>query len=112
MKQSSIEIQVGLDPEKVPTSILWKATDSNIDVPQPARAMMLSFWDAAEKSALRIDLWTKEMMVDEMGDFFFQTLMGMAETLQRSTGQQQLADDMQVFARDFFRRFRDGTAKQ
>ena len=30
---------------------------------------MLSFWDSTDKSALRIDLWTKDMMVDEMADF-------------------------------------------
>jgi hypothetical protein len=37
-----------------------------------------------EKAALRIDLWTKDMMVDEMADFFYQTLMTMAEYLWQS----------------------------
>lgn len=32
---------------------------------------MFGFWDGAEQSAMRIDLWTKNMMVDEMGEFFF-----------------------------------------
>ena len=64
MHTSTINIDVHLDEQKVPQSIQWKASDSTADMAQPARAMMVAFWDAADKSALRIDLWTKEMMVD------------------------------------------------
>jgi hypothetical protein len=31
---------------------------------------MLSVWDSKEKESMRIDLWTKEMPVDEMKIFF------------------------------------------
>ena len=68
--------------------------------------MLLAFWDAADKSALRIDLWTKDMMVDEMADFFYQTLMTMGDTLARSVNQQELVDDMKGFAKDFYQKFR------
>lgn len=67
--------------------------------------MFLSFWDGNDKAALRIDLWTKEMMVDEMIDFFYQCLMGMSETLLRSTGQQPLAAGMQSFAQSMLQQF-------
>jgi gliding motility-associated protein GldC len=80
MKQSSISVDIVLDEHKVPQNIQWSASDSTADMKQDARAMMLAFWDAADKSALRIDLWTKDMMVDEMADFYYQTLMGMADT--------------------------------
>ena len=69
--------------------------------------MMLAFWDGAEKTALRIDLWTKDMMVDEMADFFYQTLMTMAETYQRATQDPTLVAEMKQFARDFYKKFRD-----
>lgn len=112
MKQSTITIGVQLDEQKVPENILWNATDSTATESQPAKAMMVSFWDGADKAALRIDLWTKEMMVDEMGDFFYQSLMGMADTFDRSTGQHELAHEMKHFAQDFFKKFQENLRKQ
>lgn len=82
---STISINVVLDENRVPEQILWKATDSTADMEQQAKAMMLAFWDGADKSALRIDLWTKDMMVDEMADFYYQVLMTMADSFQRAT---------------------------
>lgn len=106
MQTSTISIDVHLDDDKIPQTIQWQASDSTVNAPQPARAMMVSFWDAADKSALRIDLWTKDMMVDEMADFYYQTLMGMADAFMRATGQQHLSDDMKQSARDFYQKFR------
>lgn len=74
MHQSTISIDVHLDNDKVPEQINWKADNSSAEAQQRAKAMMLSFWDGADKSALRIDLWTKDMMVDEMADFFTKLL--------------------------------------
>ena len=112
MKQSTITIGVQLDEQKVPENILWNATDSTATDSQPAKAMMVSFWDGADKAALRIDLWTKDMMVDEMGDFFYQMLMTMADTLTRSTRQEALAEEMKTYARDFFQKFQAEMVKQ
>jgi len=103
-----ISIAVQLDEKKVPQNIKWTATDSTADDMQDARAMMLNFWDGADKAALRIDLWTKDMMVDEMVDFYYQCFMGMADSLERSTGQRDLVADMQGFAKDFIRKFQEG----
>jgi len=112
MKESTIKIDVTLDEQKVPVNILWSATDSTADERQAARAMMVSFWDGAEKAALRIDLWTKEMMVDEMVDFYYQSMMGMADTLERSTGQKELVHDFRHFAKDFFQKFQAGQKEE
>ena len=73
---------------------------------QKAKAMCLAFWDGADKTALRIDLWTKDMMMDEMADFYYQMFITMADTFKRATHQDALADDMKKFARDFFEKFR------
>lgn len=105
MAKSSIHIDVELDKDKVPENIFWSTTDRDQQA-QKARAMLLAFWDAADKSALRIDLWTKDMMVDEMADFFYQTLMTMGDTLSRSINQPELVDDMKNFAKDFYQKFR------
>ena len=111
MSQSTISIHVGMDEKRVPNSISWSATDTSADNAQKAKAFMLSFWDGAEKTALRIDLWTKEMMVDEMADFFYQTFMTMAETYQRATQDQALVSDMKQFAKDFYSKFREQQLK-
>ncbi len=106
-RQSNINIEVHLDENKVPQDIKWNASDSTADMAQSARAMMLAFWDAADRSALRIDLWTKDMMVDEMADFYYQTFMGMADTFIRATQDQVLAGEMKDFAKSFYKKFRD-----
>lgn len=112
MTKSTITIDVMLDEKRVPEEINWKATESTADSVRKSKAMMLSFWDGAEKTALRVDLWTKEMMVDEMGDFFYQTLMTMADTLDRSTHQHALVHDLKNFASEFYKKFREADQKQ
>ena len=112
MNQSSIKIDVLLDPNKVPQQISWSATDSSNDMAQKAKAMCLAFWDGADKTALRIDLWTKDMMVDEMADFFYQMFSTMADTYQRATKQQELSDDIKKFAIEFYKKFRESQLAQ
>lgn len=107
MAKSTILIDVELDEQKVPANIEWKATDSSMENPQQAKAIMLSLWDGADKAALRIDLWTQKMMVDEMGDFYYQTLMTMADTFQRATRMTELTDEMKVNAQNFYKKFQE-----
>jgi gliding motility-associated protein GldC len=112
MNQSTIKIDVLLDPNKVPEQISWQATDSSADMAQKAKAMCIAFWDANDKTAMRIDLWTKEMMVDEMADFYYQMLISMADTFKRATQNQELCDDMKTFAKSFFEKFRQSQLKE
>lgn len=112
MNKSSILIDVLTDENRVPSSIQWSATDTSAENAQKAKAMMISFWDAADKAALRIDLWTKDMMVDEMADFFYQTLMTMADTYGRATKYQEQAEEMKTFAKGFYEKFRATQLKE
>jgi len=111
MQKSTITIDVHLDPNKIPEQIIWDASDSTAAINQKAKAMCLAFWDAADKSAMRIDLWTKDMMVDEMGDFFYQMLTTMADTFKRATNQEALSEEMKAFAKTFIQKFRAELAK-
>ncbi len=104
-------IDVELDENRIPSSIEWRATDTQ-EHAQQAKAVMLSLWDGAEKTALRIDLWTQKMMVDEMADFYYQTFMTMADTYQRATRQTELVDDMKNFAKEFHRKFQELQMKE
>ncbi len=105
-------IGVELDENRIPQSIEWNATDSTASNPQPAKAVMLSLWDGAEKTALRIDLWTQKMMVDEMADFYYQTFMTMADTFARATRQTELVNDIKKFAQEFYQKFQDAQMKE
>jgi gliding motility-associated protein GldC len=112
MRKSTITVDVHLDEDKVPEQINWTATDSTADMMQQAKAMMLAFWDGADKSALRIDLWTKTMMVDEMADFYYQTMMGMADAFDRATHNHELVHEMKDFAKQFYNKFREQQLKE
>lgn len=112
MNKSTIRIDVTTDENKIPDSIAWSATDSSAENGQKAKAMMISFWDGAEKAALRIDLWTKDMMVDEMADFFYQTMMTMADTYGRATKYQEDVKEMKDFAKSFYEKFREKQLKE
>lgn len=105
-------IDVALDDNRIPQEIHWQATDSSADNLKKAKAMMLAFWDGEEKTALRVDLWTKDMMVDEMADFFYQVMVTMADSYDRATHQQELVQDLKNFAESFYKKFRDLQLKE
>lgn len=101
-----------LDEGRVPQKIEWQATESTASAPQQAKAMILALWDSSEKTALRIDLWTQKMMVDEMADFYYQTIMTMADTFDRATKQPELVAEMKQFAKQFYEKFREVQMKE
>jgi gliding motility-associated protein GldC len=74
--------------------------DGGVDL-EEAKAIMLSVWDSKSKESMRIDLWTKEMPVDEMKIFFHQTLVAMSDTFHRATGDEKMAETMKDFLRIF-----------
>ena len=68
---------------------------------EETKAVMLSVWDSKKKESLRIDLWTKDMPLDDMKIFFHQTLMAMADTFQRATDDIKMSETMRDFC-DYF----------
>ena len=97
---SEIKITVGLDENRVPEKLTWSAQDGGVEQ-EEAKAMMLSIWNSKVQETLRIDLWTKDMPVDEMKLFFHQTLVAMADTFQRATQDEKMANTMKDFC-DYF----------
>lgn len=97
---SEIKFLVELDENRVPEKLTWTAQDGGVQL-EEAKAMLLSIWDGQAQETLRIDLWTKEMPVDEMKLFFHQTLTAMADTYQRATQDEKMADTMRDFC-DYF----------
>jgi gliding motility-associated protein GldC len=94
-----------MDKNNNPDSIAWTATDSSVREAQQAKAMMLAFWDADKRSALHIDLWTREMMVDEMAEFYYQMMSTMADTFSRATAHKEFVEHMKHSANEFRRQY-------
>lgn len=97
---SEIKFTVELDENRVPEKLMWTAEDGGIDA-EEAKAMMLSIWDSKAQETLRIDLWTKDMPVDEMKKFFHQTLVAMADTFERATSDEKMTGTMRDFCEYF-----------
>lgn len=97
---SKIGIEVDLDENRIPENLRWSAPDGGIDQAE-SKAVLLSVWDHKAQEALRIDLWTKDMPLDEMKVFFHQTLSAMADTFERATSDEKMSASMRDFC-DYF----------
>ena len=100
MKESKIIVNVSLDENNIPEKLQWEATDGGQELSE-SKAAFLSFWDLKTKETLRIDLWTKDMPVDEMKLFFHQTLVTMSDTYLRATQDEKMTATMKDFC-DYF----------
>ncbi|MEK6478140.1 gliding motility protein GldC [Catalinimonas sp. 4WD22] len=94
MKKSEINLTIHLDDENVPEKIFWDATDKDDGADSAANAISLSIWDHLQKNTLRIDLWTKQMPVDEMKRFSIDTIGGIAQTILSATGDTYMSDEI------------------
>ncbi|SCY71122.1 gliding motility protein GldC [Flavobacterium caeni] len=97
---SEIKFHIELDENRVPEKLSWTAKDGGVDN-AAAKALLLSIWDSKAQETLRIDLWTKDMPVDEMKKFFHQTLVAMSDTFERATNDEKMAATMKDFC-DYF----------
>jgi hypothetical protein len=52
------------------------------------------------------------MMVDEMADFYYQTMMTMADTFERATHKKELVEEMKGFAKNFYAKFKESQEQQ
>lgn len=98
--KSTIEIDVTLDENKIPEKLRWTAADGGVQNKE-TKAVMLSVWDSKSKESLRIDLWTKDMPLEEMKIFFHQTLSAMADTFERATNDEKMSATMRDFTEYF-----------
>jgi gliding motility-associated protein GldC len=99
MKQK-LEFDIELDENNLPLNIEMHASDGAANE-NDIKALLVSAWSAKARETLRIDLWTKDMPVNEMFIMYHQTMMGMAATLERSTGHEKLAGALRDYC-DFF----------
>ena len=97
---SEVIFHINLDENKIPESMSWSAKDGGIEN-EASKAVMISVWDHKQKDTLRMDLWTKDMPIDEMKQFYHQTLVSMADTYERATNDLKMSETMRDFCEYF-----------
>lgn len=100
VKTSQIQLNIGMNENNLPVRMKWSAEDGNVENAE-ARAFLLSLWDPAAKNTMKIDLWTKDMSVEEMKQFFHQTLLTMSDTFEKATGEHKICEDLRDYCYHF-----------
>ncbi len=101
MKTSEIKLTIQLDENNIPENILWEATDAENKDKQVVKSMMLSMWDPSYKNTMHIGLWTKDMQIEEMKRYFYETLQTMGDTFLRATGETNIVEDLRDYCAHF-----------
>jgi gliding motility-associated protein GldC len=100
MKRSELHFSIELDDKNIPDKIFWLATDNNPEEKiNETKGIAVSIWDHESKNTMKLDLWTKEMQIDEMKKFCIETLVGMGETVRGATGDEFMANEIAALAK-------------
>jgi gliding motility-associated protein GldC len=110
-KKSEIRFSIALDDQKVPEAISWTATDAGPDI-HFAKAINIALWDRDERGTMKIDLWTKEMPVDEMKRFYVDTMGAMAESIITATNDSVMATKMRNLCKELMSHIEEEESKQ
>lgn len=100
VKTSQIQLNIGMNENNLPVRMKWSAEDGDVKDSE-ASAFLLSLWDPAAKNTMKIDLWTKDMSIEEMKQFFHQTLLTMSETFEKATGEHKICEDLRDYCYHF-----------
>jgi gliding motility-associated protein GldC len=100
-RTAEIKLTVELDAENLPTHIEWQATEAHEPGPMPCQSVLLSLWSSESKTTAAIDLWTKDMTIDDMNLYFYQVIHKMAESYSRATKNSEIADLIHEFGEGF-----------
>ncbi len=98
MKTSEISFKVTVDDNHLPVNIEWEAKDAGEK--SASKSVMIALWDAHENNTMRIDLWTKDMSIDEMKKFYVQNVMTLTDTYIRATNDEATAKAVKALFSD------------
>jgi len=94
MKKSEIKFQVELDDQNIPEKIYWDADEKESAGLSETKSISLSLWDHKNQNTMRIDLWSKDMPVEDMKKFYIDCLGGLAQSALNATGDEYMAQEM------------------
>lgn len=83
-----------MDKDRIPEKITWDADEKSGEEISETKAIALALWDEAQKNTLRIDLWTKDMEVNDMKRFYIDCIGGMAQSVLNATGDEFMAQEL------------------
>ena len=94
MKKSEIKFVVELDKDNIPEKITWDADEKEQSGPSETKSISLSLWDQENKNTMRIDLWSKDMPMDEMKRFYIDCLGGLSQSILNATGDEFMSNEV------------------
>lgn len=95
MTTSEIKLKVTIDENQLPQQLTWEAKDGQEG--GVCKSVMLALWDEHENNTMRIDLWTKDMSIDEMKKFFHQNIVTLTDTYLRATNDEATVKDIREY---------------
>ncbi|MDQ3142906.1 MAG: gliding motility protein GldC [Bacteroidota bacterium] len=101
LQKTKLTIEVQLDANKIPEKITWISAENDTSTAQEAKAILISFLEKETLDTMKLDLWTKEMQVQEMDRFMYHTINALADTYKNATNNVGLANDLRNFAHHF-----------
>lgn len=94
MKKSEIKFQIELDDQNIPEKMLWDADEKGTPGYSETKSISVSLWDHINQNTMRIDLWSKDMPVDDMKKFYIDCLGGLAQSVLSATGDEYMSTEM------------------
>lgn len=94
MRKTTINFNIDLDNNNVPEKIMWDATDKPDAGLSETKSISIALWDHKQKNTLRIDLWSKDMPVNEMKRFYVDCIGGLAQSVLSATGDEVMSTEM------------------
>tara|TARA_X000000950_G_scaffold283771_1_gene385377 strand:- start:12330 stop:12707 length:378 start_codon:yes stop_codon:yes gene_type:complete len=100
LKKENFSIDVLMDENLIPEELKWSSSQGK-GQSEKASAALIYLWNAHKNETFSLDLWTKKMSVEEMNKMMFQTIMTLANSYEKATSEDQLANAMRDFG-EFF----------
>ncbi len=94
--KKNISINVTLDANQLPEEIVWEA---NNDMAQPIhlKSLFVAGWDEANRTTATLSIWTKDLRKDEMQQTFVQSIMTLATSYEKATGDKGMVTALRKF---------------
>ena len=107
MKKSAINFTIELDENNIPEKILWDASGKPDPGLSETKSISVALWDHTQKNTLRIDLWTKDMPVEDMKRFHIECLGGIAQTILSSTQDEFMSNEINALCDRLVKHMKD-----
>lgn len=106
MKKAEIHVEIELDADNVPERIFWDATDNPNEGLNDTKALSLATWDRYHQSTMKLDLWTKDMEVGDMKQFYIEIMAGVADAVLSATGDEPMATKIHALCKELSQELR------